>query len=91
VTQQRYYTLVLTKGTHRVDQDTADLLCEAIERGERKISVDVDTACDGFSRSAMIIFTSHVVALIAEEGVDVDFGVHAEKNVIAFSPRSKLS
>ena len=64
------YSLVLTKGTHVVDEPARARLLDAIETGARTVEVALDRYQDGCRTTATVV-TAHVVALFPlddEEG-----------------------
>jgi len=71
------YSLVLSKGTHLVDERARDRLLAAIEGGERVVDVVVDRYEDGTPTTATII-TAHVVAIFP---VDAGDGAMLPSNV----------
>ena len=56
------YSLVLTKGTHVVDESARRRVLAAIDAGERTVEVVVDRYQDGTPTTALLV-TAHVVAL----------------------------
>lgn len=63
------YCLVLTKGTHLVDDDARNRVLAALEHGERIVDIAVDRYQDGRSEPATIV-TSHVVAFFPHEDLE---------------------
>jgi hypothetical protein len=63
------YSLILSKGTHLVDESTRRRVLEAIEQGERVIEIPVDRYHDGTTTTATVV-TAHVIALFAHEALD---------------------
>lgn len=63
------YSLVLTKGTHLVDEATRARILDAIEHGERVVEIPVDRYQDGTPTTATIV-TAHVVAFFPLESAD---------------------
>lgn len=55
------HTLVLSKGTHLVDETARHRILAAIEQGERVVEIAVDRYQDGTTTTATVV-TSHVVA-----------------------------
>src|ERR1700704_4072214 len=55
------YSLILSKGTHLVDESTRRRVLAAIESGERVVEIPVDRYQDGMTTTATVV-TSHVVA-----------------------------
>jgi hypothetical protein len=60
------YSLVLSKGTHLVDEDARARVLDAIERGARVVEVAVDRYADGSTTTATVV-TAHVVALFPHD------------------------
>ncbi len=60
------YSLVLSKGTHLVDEGTRARVLDAIESGARVVEIPVDRYQDGSPTIATIV-TAHVVALFPVE------------------------
>jgi hypothetical protein len=56
------FSLVLSKGTHLIDDGARTRVLEAIEAGARVVEIDVDRYHDGACTTATIV-TAHVVAL----------------------------
>jgi hypothetical protein len=77
------YSLILSKGTHLVDESTRRLVLEAIESGERLIEIPVDRFHDGTTTAATVV-TAHVIALFAHERPD---DVELPPNVTAIGRR----
>ena len=63
------YSLVLSKGTHLIDDDARIRVLDAIENGERVVEIPVDRYHDGTSATATIV-TAHVVAFFRHEAFD---------------------
>jgi hypothetical protein len=63
------YSLILSKGTHLVDETTRRRVLRAIEMGERVVEIPVDRYHDGTTTTATVV-TAHVVAFFAHEPVD---------------------
>jgi hypothetical protein len=65
------YSLILSKGTHLVDESARRHILAAIDRGERVVEIAVDRYQDGMTTTATVV-TSHVVAFfpldVADEG-----------------------
>jgi hypothetical protein len=71
------YSLILSKGTHLVDESTRRHVLTAIENGERIVEIPVDRYQDGMTTTATVV-TSHVVAffpLDAQEDVELPSNV----------------
>jgi hypothetical protein len=66
------YSLILSKGTHLVDETTRRRVLAAIESGERVVEIPVDRYQDGTMSTATVV-TSHVVAFFPLEADDVEF------------------
>ncbi|MDB5028138.1 MAG: hypothetical protein JWO66_1827 [Candidatus Eremiobacteraeota bacterium] len=63
------YSLVLSKGTHLVDDDARRRVLDAIERGVRVVEIPVDRYQDGSTTTATVV-TAHVVAFFPHETLD---------------------
>jgi hypothetical protein len=64
------YSLVLSKGTHLVDERARACVLDAIESGARFVEIPVDRYQDG-SHTIATIVTAHVVAVFPlEDGTD---------------------
>ena len=63
------YSLILSKGTHLVDERTRRRVLDAIERDERIVEIPVDRFHDGTSSTATIV-TAHVVAFFPLDDLD---------------------
>lgn len=63
------YSLVLSKGTHLVDERTRRRVLAAIEKGERVVEIPVDRYQDGTTTTATVV-TAHVIALFPNEPLD---------------------
>ncbi len=63
------YSLVLSKGTHLVDESARTRVLAAIEDGARVVEIAVDRYHDG-SRTTATIVTAHVVAFFPLEADD---------------------
>ena len=66
------YSLILSKGTHLVDEGTRLRILAAIENGDRVVEIPVDRYQDGMTTTATVV-TSHVVAFFPLEADDVEF------------------
>lgn len=60
------YTLVLSKGTHLVDETARHRVLAAIRNGERVVEIALDRYQDGSTTAATIV-TAHVVAFFPLE------------------------
>ena len=78
------YSLILTKGTHLVDERAHARIVAAIENGERVVEIPVDRFQDGTTTSATIV-TAHVVAFFPHEALDE---VELPENVTPFARRA---
>jgi hypothetical protein len=63
------FSLVLSKGTHLIDEGARARVLEAIEAGARVVEIPVDRYQDGACTMATIV-TAHVVALFPLDDVD---------------------
>ena len=63
------YSLVLSKGTHLVDEYARTRVLDAIENGERVVEIAIDRYHDGSSAKATIV-TAHVVAFFPHEACE---------------------
>jgi hypothetical protein len=63
------YTLVLSKGTHLVDETARHRILTAIRDGERVVEVSLDRYQDGMMTAATVV-TAHVVAFFPLESAD---------------------
>jgi hypothetical protein len=63
------YSLVLSKGTHLVDEDGRRRVLDAIERGVRVVDIPIDRYQDGSTTTATVV-TAHVVAFFPHETLD---------------------
>ena len=78
------YSLVLSKGTHLVDERARAQIVEAIANGERVVEVPVDRYQDGTATTATIV-TAHVVAFFPHDALeDIDLPA----NVTPFARRA---
>jgi hypothetical protein len=64
------YSLILSKGTHLVDESARRHVLAAIENGERVVEIPVDRYQDGMTTTATVV-TSHVVAFFPLDTDDV--------------------
>ena len=78
------YSLVLSKGTHLVDERARARIVGAIECGERVVEIAVDRFQDGTSTTATIV-TAHVVAFFPHEAVE---DAELPDNVTPFARRA---
>jgi fibronectin type 3 domain-containing protein len=78
------YSLILSKGTHLVDESTRRRVLVAIEQGDRVVEIPVDRYHDGSTTTATIV-TAHVVAFFAHEALD---DVELPSNVTPLSRRA---
>ncbi|HEX3465705.1 MAG TPA: hypothetical protein VHS78_16770 [Candidatus Elarobacter sp.] len=78
------YSLILSKGTHLVDDRARARIVDAIEHGERVVEIAVDRFQDGTATTATIV-TSHVVAFFPHEALD---DVELPENVTPFARRA---
>jgi hypothetical protein len=60
------YSLILSKGTHLVDEATRARIVAAIANGEPVVEIPVDRYQDGTTTTATIV-TAHVVAFFPHE------------------------
>ena len=60
------YSLILSKGTHLVDERARARIVDAIANGERVVEIPVDRYHDGATTTATIV-TAHVVAFFPLE------------------------
>ena len=65
------YSLILSKGTHLVDESTRRRVLDAIERGERILEIPVDRYHDGSTTTAIVV-TAHIIALFAHDDAEDD-------------------
>jgi hypothetical protein len=72
------YSLILSKGTHLVDESARRHILAAIENGERVVEISVDRYQDGTTTTATVV-TSHVVAFFP---LDADDDVALPSNVM---------
>jgi hypothetical protein len=72
------YSLILSKGTHLVDESARRHILAAIENGERVVEISVDRYQDGTTTTATVV-TSHVVAFFP---LDADHDVALPSNVM---------
>jgi hypothetical protein len=63
------YSLVLSKGTHLVDEPARARVLAAIANGERVVEIPVDRYHDGTATTATIV-TAHVVAFFPLDAAD---------------------
>jgi hypothetical protein len=63
------FSLILTKGTHLVDESTRRHILAAIENGARVVEIPVDRYQDGMTTTATVV-TSHVVAFFPLDARD---------------------
>jgi hypothetical protein len=71
------FSLVLTKGTHLIEDSTRSTVLAAIESGRKVVEIPVDRFHDGNSTIATIII-SHIVALFPisdDQDVEVPLNV----------------
>jgi hypothetical protein len=66
------YSLILSKGTHLVDENTRRRVLAAIEHGERVVEIPVDRYQDGATTTATVV-TSHVVAFFPLDADEVEY------------------
>jgi len=78
------YSLILSKGTHLVDEDARARIVDAIEHGERVVEIAVDRFQDGTATIATIV-TAHVVAFFPHEPLDE---LELPENVTPFARRA---
>lgn len=78
------YSLVLSKGTHLVDERARARVVEAIANGERLVEIAVDRFQDGTTTRATIV-TSHIVAFFPHEPLDE---TELPENVTPFARRA---
>jgi hypothetical protein len=78
------YSLILTKGTHLVDEGARRHVLTAIESGERVVEIPVDRYQDGIATAATIV-TAHVIAFFP---LDAEDDLVAAGNVTRLVPRS---
>ncbi|MBV9439831.1 MAG: hypothetical protein JOZ24_07555 [Candidatus Eremiobacteraeota bacterium] len=57
------YSLVLTRGTHLIDEGTRASILHALDCGERTVDVALDRGHAGFEAEATVV-CAHVVALL---------------------------
>jgi hypothetical protein len=63
------YSLILSKGTHLVDERARERIVEAIANGERVVEVPVDRYHDGTATTATIVI-AHVVAFFPHDALE---------------------
>jgi hypothetical protein len=63
------YSLILSKGTHLVDERARARIVDAIAKGEPVVEIPVDRYHDGTTATATIV-VSHVVAFFPHEAAD---------------------
>jgi hypothetical protein len=63
VTEPEAYTLILTEGVHIVSTRDAEIICRAIEGGEKIVEVDVQLFAGSDSVRRTRVVTAHVIAL----------------------------
>ena len=63
------YSLILSKGTHLVDERARRQILAAIENGERVVEIVLDRYHDGTTTTATVV-TSHVVAFFPLDADD---------------------
>jgi hypothetical protein len=78
------YSLILSKGTHLVDEAARARIVGAIASGEPLVEIAVDRFQDGTTTSATIV-TAHVVAFFPHEALD---DVELPENVTPFARRA---
>jgi len=77
------FSLVLSKGTHVIDDDARARLLAAVESGARIVEVEVDRYADGTASRATIV-TAHVIAIFPIE----DDVAALPANVMPFARRA---
>ncbi len=65
------YSLILSKGTHLVDERTRGLIVDAIAKGEPLVDIPVDRYHDGTTTVATVV-VAHVIALFPHDALDAD-------------------
>ena len=63
------YSLILSKGTHLIDEDTRARIVDAIANGEPVVEIPVDRYHDG-TRTLATVVVAHVVALFPHDSLD---------------------
>jgi hypothetical protein len=63
------YSLILSKGTHLVDESTRRRILDAIANGEPVVEIPVDRYHDGTAINATVV-VAHVVAFFPHEQLD---------------------
>jgi hypothetical protein len=63
------YSLILSKGTHLVDEGTRVRILDAIASGEPVVEIPVDRYHDG-TRTTATVVVAHVVALFPHDSPD---------------------
>ena len=63
------YSLILSKGTHLVDESARRRILAALENGERVVEIPVDRYQDGMTTTATVV-TAHIVAFFPLDAAD---------------------
>jgi len=79
-------TLVLTQGTHLIDDESAIAVEKALELGAHSVDVDIDLTGSGNVVSRARISMAHVVAVIRHQAVP-SLQVPTDSNVYALRVR----
>ena len=63
------YSLILSKGTHLIDESTRARIVDAIANGEQVVEIPVDRYHDG-TRTLATLVVAHVIAFFPHDSPD---------------------
>ena len=82
------YTLILSRGTHFVNETDGEAILTAIANSEPTVTVDLDMIGDGFLKRGVRLATAHVVAVIPnDDDEETDDQIPFGPNVTALRPQ----
>ena len=80
-------TLVLTQGTHVIDDHSAVAVEKALEQGVNAVDVSIDMTGSGNVLSRARISMAHVIAVIRHPAMSDEFDLPDDGKVYAFPRR----